>query len=98
ERPRHFRRRDQRAFFFQSIDDAAVERPRPAAFTMQVDDSKSAQIGSRFGGGKLRREHQTEYRRGGGDSRNKRAAPLHAPNPFLKRRTTELTDATRDKI
>jgi hypothetical protein len=35
------------------------------------------QIDGRLGGGKFRREQETECRGGGGDSGNKYTAPLH---------------------
>jgi hypothetical protein len=63
--------------FFQSTKDAAIERPRPTAFTVQIDNAQSMQIDGRLGGGKFRREQETECRGGGGDSGNKYTAPLH---------------------
>ena len=79
KRPRHFWRRHERAFFFQGTQDAAVEGARPTAFSVQIDNAQSMQIGRRIGGGKSRREQEGECRDDSGDSGNKYAGPLHAP-------------------
>src|SRR5262249_60735974 len=53
ERPWHFRRRPQRALFFPSAQDAATERPPPAALSMKIEKAPSASISGAFAAGKI---------------------------------------------
>ncbi len=56
ERPRHFRLRHQRAFVFERTENAAVERARPRALAVQIDDAETLQIGGRRRAGEAWRQ------------------------------------------